>query len=71
MVFVVVGCGFDDVFDVIVFMVDVEVNFECIWKIVLEYWGEVLYFMLMVVGVNWLYGFSFEIKVVVRLLEGW
>ena len=34
------GCGFDDVLDVTVFMVDAEANFERIWKIVPEYWGE-------------------------------
>lgn len=34
------GCGFDAVLDVTVFMVDAEANFERIWKIVPEYWGE-------------------------------
>lgn len=61
------GCGFDDVLDVTVFMVDAETNFERIWKIVPEYWGEAPYPTLTAVGVNWLYGFSFEIKVVARL----
>ncbi len=37
------GCGFDDVLDVTVFMVDAEANFERIWKIVPEYWGEAPY----------------------------
>ena len=64
------GCGFDDVLDVTVFMVDAEANFERIWKIVPEYWGEAPYPTLTAVGVNWLYGFSFEIKVVARLPEG-
>jgi enamine deaminase RidA (YjgF/YER057c/UK114 family) len=33
------GCAFDDVMDVIVFIVDPEKNFEKAWKIVPEYWG--------------------------------
>ncbi|HBO0986948.1 TPA: RidA family protein [Pseudomonas aeruginosa] len=61
------GCGFDAVLDVTVFMVDAEANFERIWKIVPEYWGEAPHPTLTAVGVNWLYGFSFEIKVVARL----
>ena len=63
------GCGFDDVLDVTVFMVDAEANFERIWKIVPEYWGGAAPHA-DGGGVNWLYGFSFEIKVVARLPEG-
>jgi hypothetical protein len=33
------GGAFDDVMDVIVFIVDPEKNFEKAWKIVPEYWG--------------------------------
>ncbi len=44
------GCGFDDVLDVTVFMVDAEANFERIWKIVPEYWGEAPYPTLTAVG---------------------
>lgn len=65
----VVGCMFDDVVDVMVFFVDFEVMFKWVWEIVYEYWGDVLYLMLIVVGVIWLYGFQFEIKVIVWLLE--
>ncbi|VTP94269.1 putative translation initiation inhibitor [Pseudomonas aeruginosa] len=39
-------------------MVDAEANFERIWKIVPEYWGEAPYPTLTAVGVNWLYGFQ-------------
>lgn len=53
----VVGCMFDDVVDVMVFFVDFEVMFKWVWEIVYEYWGDVLYLMLIVVGVIWLYGF--------------
>ncbi len=63
----VAGCTFDDVVDVTVFVVDPEKNFEKIWAIVPEYWGEAPYPTLTGIGVTWLYGFQFEIKVVARL----
>jgi enamine deaminase RidA (YjgF/YER057c/UK114 family) len=34
------GCTFDNVVDVTVFIVDPESNFETIWKIVPEFWGD-------------------------------
>ncbi|GAB3479057.1 hypothetical protein GCM10011496_18320 [Polaromonas eurypsychrophila] len=34
------GCAFDDVVDVMAFIVDPESNFETIWKLVPEYWGD-------------------------------
>ena len=61
------GCTFDDVVDVTVFVVDPEANFETIWKIVPEFWGQAPYPTLTGVGVTWLYGFQFEIKVIARL----
>ena len=63
------GCTFDDVVDVTVFIVDPEANFENIWKIVPEYWGNAPHPTLTAVGVTWLYGFQFEIKVIVKLPE--
>jgi enamine deaminase RidA (YjgF/YER057c/UK114 family) len=63
------GCSFDDVVDVTVFVVDPEANFETIWKIVPEYWGEAPHPTLTGVGVTWLYGFQFEIKVIAKLPE--
>lgn len=64
------GCTFDDVVDVTVFMVDPQSNFEIIWQIVPEYWGEAPHPTLTAIGVTWLYGFQFEIKVIARLPEG-
>lgn len=64
------GCTFDDVVDVTVFMIDPQSNFQRIWKIVAEYWGEAPHPTLTGVGVTWLYGFQFEIKVIARLPEG-
>lgn len=63
------GCSFDDVVDVTVFIVDPESTFETIWKIVPEFWGEAPHPTLTGVGVTWLYGFRFEIKVIARLPE--
>lgn len=64
------GCTFDDVVDVTVFMVDPQTTFETIWKVVPEYWGHAPHPTLTAVGVTWLYGFQFEIKVIVKLPEG-
>jgi enamine deaminase RidA (YjgF/YER057c/UK114 family) len=61
------GCTFDDVIDVTAFIVDPVLNFERIWKIVPEYWGGAPHPTLTGVGVTWLYGFLFEIKVIAKL----
>jgi enamine deaminase RidA (YjgF/YER057c/UK114 family) len=63
------GCTFDDVVDVSVFVVNPESNLETIWKVVPEYWGTPPYPALTGVGVTWLSGFQFEIKVVAKLPE--
>ncbi|MCY1455659.1 RutC family protein YjgH [compost metagenome] len=63
------GCTFDDVIDVTVFMVDPEAKFETIWQVVPEYWGNAPHPTLTAVGVTWLYGFDFEIKVIAKLPE--
>lgn len=63
------GCTFDDVVDVTFFIVDPESNFETVWKVVPEFWGEAPNPTLTAVGVTWLYGFTFEIKVVAKLPE--
>lgn len=61
------GCTFRDVIDVTVFIVNPETQFEPIWKVVGEHWGEAPYPTLTGIGVTWLYGFQFEIKVVAKL----
>lgn len=63
------GCTFDDVVDVTVFIVDPQAKFEQIWSVVQDYWGVAPYPTVTAVGVTWLYGFDFEIKVVARLPE--
>ena len=61
------GSTFDDVVDVTVFMVDPHSQFEAIWEVVPEYWGEAPHPTLTAVGVTWLSGFQFEIKVIAKL----
>jgi enamine deaminase RidA (YjgF/YER057c/UK114 family) len=64
------GCSFDDVIDVTVFLVNPEQTFEKVWPIVIdEYWGSAPHPTLTGIGVTWLYGFDFEIKVVAKLQE--
>lgn len=63
------GCTFDDVIDVTVFIVDPASRFETIWKIVPEFWGNAPHPTLTGVGVTWLYGFDFEIKVIAKIPE--
>ncbi|AQR72099.1 hypothetical protein BZG29_19460 [Janthinobacterium sp. LM6] len=61
-------CTFDDVVDVTVFIVNPEATFQRIWNIVqAEYWGDAPHPAVTAVGVTWLYGFQFEIKVVAKL----
>lgn len=64
------NCTFDDVVDVTVFMVDPQSTFETVWKVVPEFWGSAPHPTLTAVGVTWLYGFQFEIKVIAKLPEG-
>ena len=62
------GCTFDDVQDVTIFIVDPEANFQRIWDLVqADYWGAAPHPTVTAVGVTWLYGFQFEIKVVAKL----
>jgi enamine deaminase RidA (YjgF/YER057c/UK114 family) len=63
------GCSFDDVIDVTVFLVDPESTFDTAWQVVQEHWGEAPHPTLTGIGVTWLYGFQFEIKVIAKLPE--
>ncbi|WP_342052370.1 MULTISPECIES: RidA family protein [unclassified Cupriavidus] len=60
------GGSFEDVVDVTVFMVDPQKTFETIWEVVPDYWGDAPYPTITAVGVTWLYGFQFEIKVIAK-----
>ncbi|HDY8359151.1 MULTISPECIES: RidA family protein [Enterobacteriaceae] len=61
------GCTFSDVVDTTLFIVDPESNLDTVWSVLPEYWGEAPYPTLTGVGVTWLYGFQFEIKVIAKL----
>lgn len=61
------GCSFDDVIDVSVFVVDPQANLPTIWPVMQEFWGQAPHPTLTGIGVSWLYGFQFEIKVVAAL----
>lgn len=64
------GSSFDDVVDVTVFIVDPQSRFESIWPTVVKnHWGEAPYPNITCVGVTWLAGFDFEIKVIAKLPE--
>jgi enamine deaminase RidA (YjgF/YER057c/UK114 family) len=63
------GCTFDDVVDATVFIVDPERNFTAIFEAMQQYWGGAPHPTLTGIGVTWLYGFKFEIKVVAKLPE--
>ncbi len=63
------GCTFDDVVDVSIFVVDPSTHLDDVMSIMGEFWGEAPYPTLTGVGVTWLSGFMFEIKVVARLSE--
>ncbi len=60
-------CSFDDVIDVTVFMVNPDANFERAWAVAAEYWGQAPYPTATAIGVTWLSGFQFEIKVIAKL----
>lgn len=61
------GSSFDDVVDTTIFMVDPDSKFGTIWEVAAEFWGEAPYPTVTALGVTWLSGFDFEIKVIARL----
>jgi enamine deaminase RidA (YjgF/YER057c/UK114 family) len=61
------GSSFEDVVDTTIFIVDPASTFETIWEVVAEYWGEAPYPTATAIGVTWLSGFDFEIKVIAKL----
>lgn len=61
------GCSFDDIIDVTTFHTDPENQLEIIQSIRLEMFRGAPYPNWTAVGVNWLAGFDFEIKVIARI----
>lgn len=63
------ACTFDDIVDFTMFIVDPENVLPIIFKVKDEFWGEPPYPTLTAIGVSWLYGFQFELKVTAKLPE--
>jgi enamine deaminase RidA (YjgF/YER057c/UK114 family) len=61
------GCSFDDVVDVTTFHTDPETQFDTVMAVRDVMIGEPPYPNWTAVGVTWLAGFDFEIKVIARL----
>jgi enamine deaminase RidA (YjgF/YER057c/UK114 family) len=61
------GAGFDDIVDVTTFHTDPEVQFPPVSAVRNKVFGDPPYPNWTAVGVNWLAGFDFEIKVIARL----
>jgi enamine deaminase RidA (YjgF/YER057c/UK114 family) len=61
------GCTFDDVVDVTTFHTDPEGQIETVMKVRGDEIGEPPYPNWTAVGVTWLAGFDFEIKVIARI----
>jgi enamine deaminase RidA (YjgF/YER057c/UK114 family) len=61
------GCGFGDVVDVTSFHTDPAAQFETVQEVRMAAIGDPPYPNWTAVGVTWLSGFDFEIKVVARI----
>ena len=61
------GCSFDDIIDVMTFHTDPENQFEAIMKVKSKVFNQSPYPNWTAIGVNWLAGFDFEIKVTARI----
>ncbi len=64
------GCTLADVVDVTTFHTDPEAQLETFLGVRDKYLGEPPYPNITAVGVNWLAGFDFEIKVIARIPGG-
>ncbi|MCA1440900.1 RidA family protein [Ensifer sp. IC4062] len=63
------GCTFDDIVDVTTFHTDPENQFETIMEVKNHIFDKSPYPNWTAIGVNWLAGFDFEIKVIARIPE--
>lgn len=60
------GCGLDDIVDVTAFHTDPDNQFATVMAVKADVFPEAPYPNWTAVGVNWLAGFDFEIKVIAR-----
>ncbi|MCA2371372.1 RidA family protein [Agrobacterium genomosp. 3 str. CIP 111-78] len=63
------GCTFDDLVDVTTFYTDPDSQFATVMDVRQRNFTKPLYPNWTAVGVNWLAGFDFEIKVIARIPE--
>lgn len=63
------GCTSDDIVDFTLYVVDPEKMLSIALKVREEFLGEPPYPTLTAIGVTWLYGFHFELKVIAKLPE--
>lgn len=63
------GCGFDDIVDVTTFHTNPEAQFETVMAVKKRIFSDPPYPNWTAIGVNWLAGFDFEIKVIARIPE--
>lgn len=61
------GCSFDDIVDITTFHTDPENQFETVLKVKDRIFSAPPYPNWTAIGVNWLAGFDFEIKVIARI----
>lgn len=61
------GCGLDDIIDVTTFHTDPENQISSVLSVKNEIFPEAPYPSWTAIGVNWLAGFDFEIKVIARI----
>jgi enamine deaminase RidA (YjgF/YER057c/UK114 family) len=61
------GCSLDDIVDVTSFHTDPEIQFETVMKVKTEIFPRAPYPNWTALGVTWLAGFDFEIKVIARI----
>ncbi|WOI58301.1 RidA family protein [Palleronia sp. LCG004] len=61
------GCSFDDIIDVTTFHTDPEVQLPDVLSVKERYFADRPYPTWTAVGVTWLAGFDFEIKVIARI----
>lgn len=64
---VAAGCTVDDIVDITTFHTDPEKQFETVMRVKSEIFPEAPYPNWTAVGVTWLSGFDFEIKVIARV----
>ena len=61
------GCTFDDIVDVTTFHTDPDTQFDTIMAVKSHVFAQSPYPNWTAIGVNWLAGFDFEIKVIARV----